>query len=110
MGEARLVRLLYTRPALANLDAILDFIGEWSPAGAEKVKRRIQIITETLLSHPYVGVSTDDPTIRRMMTTPYPYVIFYEVAGEHVIIHAVRHAARDPSTMPSRANFSKEGR
>lgn len=66
------MKLLYTRPALADLDAILDFIGERSPAGAQKVKRRIQIITETLLSHPYVGVSTDDPTIRRMTTTPHP--------------------------------------
>jgi len=104
------VKLRYTLPALADLDAILDFIGERSPAGANKVKRRIRIISETLLSHPYIGASTDDPTIRRMTTTPYPYVIFYEVAGEHVIIHAVRHAARDPSTMPSRTSFSKDSR
>jgi plasmid stabilization system protein ParE len=37
-----------------------------------------------------------------MTTSPYPYLIFYEVAGEEVIIHAVRHGARDPSDMAGR--------
>jgi len=45
---------------------------------------------------------TEDSSIRRMTTSPYPYLIFYEVAGEEVIIHAVRHGARDPSDMAGR--------
>jgi plasmid stabilization system protein ParE len=40
---------------------------------------------------------TDDPTIRRIATTPYPYLIFYEATDAEIIIHAVRHGARDPS-------------
>lgn len=40
---------------------------------------------------------TDDPTIRRITTTPYPYLIFYEVTDAEIMIHAVRHGARDPS-------------
>jgi hypothetical protein len=32
-----------------------------------------------------------------MTASPYPYLIFYEVAGTDVIIHAVRHAARNPN-------------
>ena len=40
---------------------------------------------------------TDDPTVRRITTTPYPYLIFYEVADAEIVIHAVRHGARDPS-------------
>jgi plasmid stabilization system protein ParE len=43
------------------------------------------------------GAVTDDPTIRRIATTPYPYLIFYEVTDAEIIIHAVRHGARDPS-------------
>jgi hypothetical protein len=34
-------------------------------------------------------------------TTPYPCV-FYAVTDTEIIIHAVRHAARDPSGMPGR--------
>lgn len=45
-------------------------------------------------------LQTDDPTIRRINTWPYPYLIFYEVREDEIIIHAVRHGARDPSGMP----------
>ena len=51
----------------------------------------------------YVGTRTDDPTIRRMATVPYPYLIFYEATGEELIVHAIRHMARDPSSMPGSA-------
>ena len=54
-------------------------------------------------THPHIGVRTDDPVIRRLTTPPYPYLIFYEVADDAIIIHAVRHAARDPSEMPGSA-------
>jgi plasmid stabilization system protein ParE len=43
---------------------------------------------------------TEDPTIRRLATPPYPYLIFYEPADEEIIVHAIRHAARNPSDMP----------
>jgi hypothetical protein len=35
-----------------------------------------------------------------MTALAYPYVIFHEATETEIIIHAVRHAARDPSTMP----------
>jgi toxin ParE1/3/4 len=38
-----------------------------------------------------------------MTTTPYPYLVFYEITQTEIIIHAVRHAARDPSGMPGSA-------
>ena len=56
-----------------------------------------------LLTHPHMGVRTEDPTIRRLTTPPYPYLIFYEPTETEIIVHAVRHAARDPSSMPGSA-------
>jgi len=94
------VKLRYTLPALADLNSILDYISDASPHGAERVKQRIQRVTSLLLTHPEIGAPTDDPTIRRLSTLPYPFLIFYEIAEDEIIIHAVRHAARDPSTMP----------
>jgi len=65
-----------------------------------RVQVRIQAVADLLLHCPGIGSLTAAPTIRRMTTSPYPYLIFYEVAGDEVIIHAVRHGARDPSSMP----------
>jgi hypothetical protein len=63
-------------------------------------KARVQAIIDLLLLHPGIGTRTDDPTIRRMTALPYPYLIFYEATETEIIIHAVRHAARDPAGMP----------
>jgi toxin ParE1/3/4 len=94
------VKLRYTLPALADLNLILDFIAAHSPQGAKRVQGRIQAIIGLLLAHPEIGVRTEDPTIRRLTTRPYPYLIFYEIAETEIIIHAIRHAAREPSGMP----------
>lgn len=90
------MKLRYTLPALADLSSILQYIAEHSPQGARRVQIRLQTMIDLLLIHPHIGIRTDDPTIRRLTTTPYPYLIFYEAAETEIIIHAVRHAARDP--------------
>ncbi len=97
------MKLRYTLPALSDLDSILAYVASHSPQGARRVQSRIQIIIDLLSSYPSIGTRTDDPTIRRMTASPYPYLIFYEVTDTEVIIHAVRHAARDPSGMPGSA-------
>jgi toxin ParE1/3/4 len=94
------VKSRYTLPALADLASILDYIAAHSPQGARRVQARIQAIIDLLLRHPRIGVRTDDPVIRRVTTTPYPYLVFYEVTESEIIIHAIRHGARDPSGMP----------
>ena len=103
MGQTRPVRLRYTLPALADLAAILDYIAAHSPQGARRVQARIQAIIDLLLQHPRIGTRTNDPAIRRMTALPYSYLIFYEATESEIIIHAIRHAARDPSGMPGSA-------
>jgi plasmid stabilization system protein ParE len=94
------VKLRYTLPALADLEKILGYIESHSPQGAARVKSRIQTMINLLLQQPLIGTRTDDPAIRRMMISPYPYLVFYEAAGKELIIHAVRHASRKPASMP----------
>lgn len=94
------MKLRYTRPALADLTNILDYVVERSPQGAARVHARIEIVLDLILACPQIGAPTDEPGLRRVNVRPYPYLIFYEVAGNEVIVHAVRHAARDPSGMP----------
>jgi toxin ParE1/3/4 len=77
--------------------SILDYIADRSPQAAARIHARIRVVTELLLRYPRSGAVTDDPAIRRITMTPYPYPIFYEATGAEIIIHAVRHGARDPS-------------
>jgi toxin ParE1/3/4 len=97
------VRVRYTRPALSDLESILDYIAAHSPQGAWRVQSRIQVFIGLLAAHPLIGTRTDDPSIRRLPTLPYPYLIFYEATEDEIIIHAVRHTSRAPSSMPGSA-------
>lgn len=94
------MRVRYTLPALADLTAVLDHVAARSPHNAGRVHRRILAIIDLLQLYPGIGSRTDDPAIRRMTTLPYPYLIFYQSTETEIVIHAVRHAARDPSSMP----------
>jgi plasmid stabilization system protein ParE len=62
------MKLRYTRPALADLDSILDYIELHSPQGAARVLARIETVIGLLQSHPRIGVQTEDKTIRRVVT------------------------------------------
>jgi plasmid stabilization system protein ParE len=66
------VKLRYTLPALADLDAILDYIAAHSPPGAKRVQARIQAIINLLLIHPHMGVRTDDPPFAGWRRRPIP--------------------------------------
>ena len=94
------MRLRYTNPALDDLSSVLDYIAAHSPHCAQRVQARIHGIIDLLSLYPGIGTRTDDPMIRRMTASPYPYLVFYEVTDSEIIVHAVRHVARDPSGMP----------
>ena len=94
------MKLRYTLPALADLKSTLDYIAARSPQGGRRVQARIKAILELLFAHPHMGARTDDPTIRRVTTTPYAYLVFYEITDTEIVVHAIRHGARDPSGMP----------
>lgn len=90
------MNLRYTPKALAELADILAYIAERSPQGARKVQARIQAITALLVQYPHSGQLTREKGLRRIVTPPYPFLIFYEATTEEVVIIGVRHAAREP--------------
>ena len=88
------MKLSYTPKALDELDEVLTYIVEQSPGGARRVQRRLQTVIDLLVDHPYAGQSTSEPRLRRIVAAPYPYLVYYEVKADEVIIIGVRHAAR----------------
>jgi toxin ParE1/3/4 len=76
---------------------ILDYIEARSPQGAENVKRRLQAVIGLLADHPDAGRRVANKgNLRRIIATPYPYVIFYQPGTTEIVIHGVRHAVRRP--------------
>jgi toxin ParE1/3/4 len=94
------VRLRYTHRAARELETVLASIAAASPRSAEAVQRRIRDMIDPILQHPLAGQRVSSSGMRRVVVTPYPYLVFYRVSGDDIVIHGVRHGARDPRTMP----------
>ncbi len=90
------MRLSYTPEALAELEGVLAYIADRSPQGAQRVQQRLKTIIAFVAQHPYAGLKLGKPDVRRIAATPYPYLVFYRVEDDEVIIVGVRHSARDP--------------
>ena len=94
------MKLRYTLRGAAELDKVLSYIEAQSPQGARRVQTRIQVIINLILQHPHAGRLTSKGRLRRMIASPYPYLIFYQATEDAIVIHGVRHSARRPSSMP----------
>jgi plasmid stabilization system protein ParE len=90
------VKIRFTPRGFRQMNAVLDYIGERSPQGGGNVKRRLQAAVELLAEHPQSGALTGKHDLRRIVANPYPYLIFYSLTPDEVVIHGVRHAARRP--------------
>jgi toxin ParE1/3/4 len=90
------VKLRVTRRAATQIERALDYIEAESPQGANRVRERIQTLFLLLAQHPYAGQATDLPGVRRLSVSPYPYLIFYRVTDDEVIIQRMRHTSRRP--------------
>ncbi len=98
--ERRPVKVRYTDAARSDIRNIVHFIAKSSPAGAKQVRARLREIAENLERNPRTGQITEVPGLRRIVSSPFPYIIFYELKPAEVVIIGVRHGARDPETMP----------
>lgn len=91
------MKVRFTQNSLADLDEILDFVGVRSGQGAARIKSRILEVIAPLKRFPRIGTQTNDPNIRILVVSPYPYLIFYECDDleKAVVIHHIRHAKRE---------------
>ena len=90
------MKLRFTERAAFELDEILTYIDSQSPQGAVRVKRRLQMVIDTLLRHPEAGRKTGRAGLRRIVVQPYPYLVFYQPGADEVVIHGLRYGARRP--------------
>ena len=90
------MRLRYQKRALQQIDKALGYIKARSPDGAAKVEARLTAVVTLIQLQSFVGRKTSIPGVRRLVLTPYPYLIDYYVGEDEIVIQRFRHTARKP--------------
>ncbi len=90
------MKLVWSEPALADIESIRDYIRRDSEFYAGRFINRIIEAVETLVELPARGrlvPEADDPNTRELLFQNYR--IMYRLEDARVIILAIVHAARD---------------
>ncbi len=88
--------VIWSRPAMADLRAIHDFIAHDSPFYAKKVTHDIREKTSLLERVPNVGKKVPEinhDQIREL--SAYSYRIIYEIRQQGIVVLAIVHKRRD---------------
>jgi addiction module RelE/StbE family toxin len=88
------MKVRYSETALRELDEIFAYIYERNRSAAAAVVDRVDRVAALLEEFPFAGHTTDEPGVRIMPLVRYPYLVFYAVNGEEIVILHVRHGAR----------------
>ena len=92
------MRVRYTATALREIESILGYLAERNPTAATAVGARIEQVAAWLGQFPKIGYAIEDD-VRMLPIGRYPFLIFYTLRSDEVIIRNVRHHARQrPST------------
>jgi len=86
------MKVIYTEPALQELDAILTYIKSENPRAAVAVETRIRAVVARIANYPESARRVlQRPAVRVIPLVRYPYKIFYRVTPEAVEILHIQH-------------------
>lgn len=88
------MRVRLTATAATEIDEILAFLRRENPAAARRVAAKVEDTLNQLGEFPYSAAATDDPEVRMAIVGRYPYLVFYTIANNELVIRNIRHAAR----------------
>jgi toxin ParE1/3/4 len=88
------LRIRWTHPALADLEAIGDFIARDNPPAAQRIVLSLVASIDSLRDHPNLGRPGRLTGTRELVVAGTPYIVPYRVRGDDVEVLAVFHGAR----------------
>ena len=95
------MKVVYAPRALRDLTGIAAYLTERNPSGAANVLGAIKSSIDTLNYFPRIGRVVDKAGHRRVPIVRYPYIIFYRIDGDAIIILHIRHTSRRVIDPPS---------
>ena len=89
------MKVRYSKLALAELNKILSDLASKNPTAAQHFEDRIRQIDERIGRFP-IGFQevAERAGVRRVPLVRYPYLVFYKVFADEVIVLRVVHGAR----------------
>src|ERR1700744_341192 len=91
------MKLRFTPRAAQDLAEIADYIMEYSPQAALRVRAAILESLQNLILFPHVGRQQKTEGVRKLVTRHYPYLVYYTVdeEAEEIVILAIQHPAQE---------------
>jgi len=88
------MKLRYTETAAAEVADIFNYIAAENPRAAAELVARLERLTENLVEFPRMARVTDEQGTHIIPIGHYPYLVFYAIENEELVILHVRHGAR----------------
>lgn len=89
-------RIGFDPRAVDDLADIRDYLLARSIAGADNIRAHIAATLDSLAHFPLIGRATDQSGVRVLPLRRYPYLIFYAVNAEEIVVLHIRHGSRRP--------------
>jgi plasmid stabilization system protein ParE len=88
------MKIRYTETALIEADEIFSFIAKDNIRAAAAVVDRAQTTIDRLGHFPHLGQVANESGVRTIRVGRYPFLVFYTVEQDEIVILHVRHTAR----------------
>ena len=88
------MRIVWTAPALREIEAIGDYIALESPRASARIVTRVFDRVDTLADHPEIGRPGRIPGTRELVITNTPFIVPYRLRGDQIEVLSVFHGAR----------------
>ena len=91
------MRLRYSADARVDLEEARQWYRGHSAALEERFAEAVARTIETIVEHPRAYPAVD-PDVRRASVTVFPYLVYYAIESDGLVVLAVLHGKRHPDT------------
>lgn len=88
------MKILWTRVALEDLEAVRNYISEDNPKAADDILEKIEKSATSLVHYPQLGRSGRVKGTRELIVIGTPYLIPYRIKKDRIEMLAVLHSTR----------------